>query len=62
MPFLKWFLRAESRLFAHRLFLVGGKEAGVALVKLEKEGDAFGVVFPGLFAAAEGVGGVDGGV
>ena len=52
----------SSGLFSHRLFLVGRQEAGVALVELEEEGDAFGVVFPGLFAAAEGVGGVDGGV
>ena len=62
MPFLKWFLRVESGFFAHRLFLVGGQEAGVALVELEEEGDTLSVVFPGLFAAAEGVGGVDGGV
>jgi hypothetical protein len=32
------------------------------LLEFEEEGDAFGVVFLGLFAAAEGLGGVDGGV
>ena len=42
----------SSGLFSHRLFLVGRQEAGVALVELEEEGDAFGVFFPGLVAAA----------
>lgn len=48
--------------FCAPAFLVGGEVARVALVELEEEGDAFGVVFLGLFAATAGVGGVDGGV
>jgi hypothetical protein len=34
-------MRAESGFFARRLFLVGGQVAGVALVELEEDGDAF---------------------
>jgi len=49
-------------LFARRLFLVGGQEAGVALVELEEEGDAFGVVFLSHFAVPKDVLGVNCGV
>ncbi len=38
------------------------QQAGDALVQVEKEGDAFGVVGVGFFAAAGLVGGVYGGV
>ncbi len=39
-----------------------GQQTGDALIKLEKEGHAFGVGGVGLFAAAGLVGGVYGGV
>jgi hypothetical protein len=35
--------------FARSFFLVGGQEAGVALVELEEEGDAFGASFFQVF-------------